>query len=169
MEVNKKLTKQIVVELGMLLFLFAVIIYAFFAIQKSNNNNVSSVDGMVTVLDESNLNKLVAVSDGEGLEGSGATYTITNNNDKEKKYQIVIFPNIHNEETLKQIRVSINDVYINTLTELERYQGGYIINEDSLGSGYTKRYLIKLWYKLDTDKKYADEDIKFEYRLNLDN
>ena len=72
MEVNKKLTKQIVVELGMLLFLFAVIIYAFFAIQKSNNNNVSSVDGMVTVLDESNLNKLVAVSDGEGLEGSGA-------------------------------------------------------------------------------------------------
>lgn len=168
MVVSKQLSKQIFIEILALLFLIGVIIYAVFAIDKSNQNNISSQDGFVIVLDDEKNGELVVSSDGEGLETEGVTYTITNNNSDKRTYKVVIIPSVLDEEVLKQVRVSINDLYVENLTELERYNGGYVLTTNSLGAGYTKIHLFKYWYKLDTSKDIADTKIDFEYKLVIE-
>ncbi len=165
MVVSKQLKKQIVIEVVALIFLIGVLIYAFFAIKKNEENKVTNLDGMVVVIDDSKVTKLKGLSDGEGLEEDGTTYTITNNNKRKVDYKVVIFPDIHDEEVLKQVRVSINDLYIEDLTDLERLNGGYIIASNSLDSGFTDMYLIKYWYKDNSNKEVLEENIEFEYRL----
>lgn len=165
MEVSKQLKKQIVIEVIALLFLVAVIIYAFFAIDKAQENKVSSIDGMVVVVDDTKNKKIEVLSDGAGLETEGTTYTITNNNKKTINYKLVVVPNEHDENILNQIRISTDDLYIENLTDLERYNGGYVINTHTLESGYTKIHLIKFWYKLEAKDMKLVDNIKFEYKL----
>lgn len=168
MAVSRQLKKQIIIEVIALVFLICVIIYALFAIQKSSENKIISVDGMVIVLDDSKYDGMDKSSDGVGLSSDGTTYTITNNNSDKVDYKVVIVPNIHDEKVLKQIRVSADDLYIENLTDLERINGGYAVATNKLDAGFTKVHLIKTWYKLDTLDSYLDEDIQFEYRLVRD-
>lgn len=165
MAVSNQLKKQIIIEVFALLFLVGVIVYAFFAIQKSNENKVTSQDGMVIVIDDSAFKGLKKSSDGQGLEEKGTTYTLTNNNDVEVDYKLVLVPDVHNEEILKQVRVSVDDLYVDDLVNLERLNGGYVIAVSDLSSGFTKIHLIKMWYKLDSTDKVASEKINFEYRF----
>ena len=168
MEVSKRIRKMIVFEFIALIFLIGVIIYSIFAIQKSNDNKVSSQDGMVVVLDDSKVQALESMSDGNGLETNGVTYTITNNNDYAVTYKVVLVPDVHDDKVLNQIRVSTDDMYIEDLTKLDRTGGGYVLDTYSLNPGYTKIHLIKKWYKLDTDDTISKIDVDFEYRLVLD-
>ncbi len=165
MEVSKQLKKQMVIEILVLIFLIFVIVYAMFAIKKSNDNKVTSVDGMVVVLDDSKYKGLEIQSDGEGLESDGITYTITNNNAEEAKYKIVLTPNVHDSEVLDLVRVSIDDIYTYDLTKLERDNGGYVLTSFNLKPGYTKIHVIKYWYKKNSDEKLIDKNLKFEYKL----
>lgn len=165
MVVSEQLKKQIVIEILALIFLILVIIYAVFAIQKGNQNKVSSFEGMVIVVDDKNNKKLEKHSDGEGLENDGITYTVTNNNDGVSNYDLVIIPNVHDEDVLNQIRISVDDLYVSTLTELTRYESGYVLTNYQLKPGYTKIHLIKMWYKLSTNDDIVNKDISFEYRL----
>ena len=165
MVVSKQLKKQIIIEVIALIFLVGVIIYAFFAIQKSNENKVTSQDGMVIVIDDSAFKGLKKASDGQGLEEKGTTYTLTNNNSLQVKYKLVLDPDVHNEEILKLVRVSVDDLYVDDLTALERLNGGYVIADSDLDAGFTKIHLIKMWYKLDSSEKVASEKINFEYRF----
>jgi hypothetical protein len=112
MVVSDKLKKHIVVEIFALLFLIAVIIYSVFAIDKSQQNKISSQDGLVLVLDDSKFKKLEDCSDGVGLGGPGTTYTVTNNNSNEFSYNVIVIPSVKDKELLKQIRVSVDDVFI---------------------------------------------------------
>lgn len=165
MEVSKQLRKQIVIEVIALLFLVAVIIYAFFAIDKAQENKVSSIDGMVIVVDDTKSKTTEILSDGAGLETEGTTYTVTNNNRKTISYKLVIVPDEHDENILKQLRISTDDLYVENLTDLERYNGGYVLTTHTLEPGYTKIHLVKSWYKLEAkDMKLAD-NVKFEYKL----
>lgn len=165
MEVSKQLKKQIVIEVIALLFLVGVITYSIFAIHKAEKNQVSSIDGMVIVIDDTDIKHIEPLSDGAGLERDGATYTITNNNDKNVKYKLVVVPDVHDEAVLKQMRISVDDLYVEDLTSLERFNGGYVITTNELKPGYTKIHLIKSWYKLDTKDDIASRNVKFEYRL----
>ncbi len=165
MEVSKQLKKQIVIEVIALLFLIGVIIYSAFAINKAKENQVTAMDGMVIVLDDTKLKPLEALSDGAGLERDGTTYTLTNNNDRNVKYKIVVVPDVHDEKVLNQIRISVDDLYIEDLKDLERLNGGYVIATNELNSGYTRIHLIKSWYKLDTKEDVISRNVKFEYRL----
>lgn len=165
MEVSKQLKKQIVIEVIALLFLIGVIVYSIFAITKAKENQVVSLDGMVIVIDDTKLEKMEALSDGAGLDRDGATYTITNNNDYNVKYNVVLVPDVHDEDVLKQIRISVDDIYIEDFSSLERLNGGYVITTNVLGPGYTKVHLIKSWYKLDSSSDVTSRDVKFEYRL----
>lgn len=165
MEVRKQLKKQIIIEVLVLIFLICVIVYAFFAIKKSDENKVTSVDGMVVILDDSKYKGIEIASDGEGFNQKGIHYTVTNNTSEEVSYKVVIVPNVHDEEVLNQVRMGIDDLYSYNLTELERHNGGYVLTTFKLKPGYTKVHLIKYWYKKGTDSKYANESLKFEYRL----
>jgi hypothetical protein len=165
MVVSEQLKKQIIIEILALLFLMGVIVYAVFAIHKSNNNKVSSVQGMVVVCDDEKMRELEKHSDGEGLELDGVKYTVTNNNEKEVSYDIVVVPNIHDEEVLNNIRISTDDLYVSNLTDLPRLEGGYVISSYKLRSGYTKIHLIKAWYKLGTPDDLLKEKVTFEYHL----
>ena len=165
MIVSEQLKKQIIIEILALLFLIGVIIYAIFAIHKSGENKVSNIDGMVIVIDDENAKTLDKYSDGKGLELPGTRYTVTNNNERDVKYDVIIVPNVHDEDTLKYIRVSSDDLYVSTLTELPRKDGGYILSSYTLKPGFTKIQLFKLWYKLDTPAEVSKLGIKFEYRL----
>ncbi len=165
MEVKKELKRQIIIEIVALILLFAIIIYAFFAIDHGNRNKISSMDGMVIVLDETNFSRMVASSDGKGLESGGITYTVTNNNTSLVKYKVVAMPSVTEEEIIKQVRIGIDDMYIENLADLERYNGGYVIYSGELNPGYTKVLLIKQWYKLDTEDKIANRDLTFTYEL----
>lgn len=165
MVVSKQLKKQIIIEILALIFLIAVLIYAFFAIKKNEESKITNLDGMVVVVDDTNVDKIKGLSDGEGLSLDGTTYTITNNNKNKVNYKIVLVPNVHDEKVLKQVRISTDDLYVENLTDLERLSGGYVIASSALDSGFTDMYLIKYWYKLDSDQEVLDEDIDFEYRL----
>ncbi len=110
MEVKKELKRQIIIEVIALIFVCSVIIYAIFAIERSNRNKISSLDGMVIVIDDSNFSRLVTSSDGKGLESGGITYTVTNNNESLVKYKIVAMPSNNDEEILKQVRIGIDDI-----------------------------------------------------------
>jgi hypothetical protein len=165
MVVSDKLKKHIVVEIFALLFLIAVIIYSVFAIDKSQQNKISSQDGLVLVLDDSKFKKLEDCSDGVGLGGPGTTYTVTNNNSNEFSYNVIVIPSVKDKELLKQIRVSVDDVFIDDFSSLEESHGGYVIASNTLKSGYTKIHLFKYWYKLDTSKDLLDKDITFSYKV----
>lgn len=167
MVVSKQLSKQIFVEIIALLFLIGVIIYAFLAIDKSNQNSIYSQDGFVIVIDDEALN-VKKSSDGEGLDSDGVIYTITNNNSGKRNYKIVVTPNNSDEELLKQLRVSVSDLYVNDFKDLERYNGGYVVAFGSLEAGYTKIYSFKYWYKLDTPDDMVDSKIDFDYKLVIE-
>lgn len=164
---SKILSKQIIIEILALLFLMLAIIYSSYAIKKSEDNEVNTQDGMVTVLEDSKLKELKIVSDGEGLLQDGITYTVTNNNKEAKKYNLIISPNVHNEEILKHIKVGINDIAIYNLDDLKRDNGGYILTTYELRSGYTKVHLIKLWYDLDSNDNILSNNISFDFKINL--
>lgn len=166
MEVSKHLKKQIVIEVLALIFLVAVIIYAMFAINRGNNSKVTNVDGMVFVVDNyKNKAKLEASSDGVGVETKGVNCTVTNNNTDLKEYKILLVPNTKDEKILSQVRVSTDDMYIESLTDLEKDNNGYVVTTHKLAAGYTKVHLVKLWYKLGTDKDVLSKDISFTYKL----
>lgn len=165
MEVSKILKRQIVLEIIAFIFLVCVIIYSIFAITKSGSEKISSVDNIVMVLDDTKVKKIEAYSDGEALSKEGVTYTVTNNESDVVTYAVVLVPNNHDENVLNQIRISVDDLYIEDLTSLERSNGGYVVTLNDLKPGYTKVHLIKYWYKLNTDYEIKKNDIKFEYRL----
>ncbi len=167
MVVSKQLSKQIMIEIIALLFLIAVIVYAIFAIDKNNSNNISSQDGMVIVLDNKNVSELTALSDGQGLENEGILYNLTNNNSSEKNYKIILFPSIQDSKILDQIKIGVDDLYVEELTKLKRHNGGYVVASGNLKAGYTNRHLFKFWYKLDT-KKELIKDVKFDFKLVIE-
>lgn len=165
MKVKKVLKRQIILEILALLFLIGVVVYSIFAITKGGNDKISSVDNMVMVLDDSNLKEIKPFSDGEGLDTDGVTYTVTNNNNESVIYEVVLMPDIHDDEVLKQIRISVDDLEVRDLVALERSNGGYLVTSNALKPGFTKIHLIKYWYKLDTDPSIKEKKVKFEYRL----
>lgn len=167
MEVSKTLKKEIVFELLALIFFISVSCYALVSLKGKDNDAIASYDDVVTILDDKKFPGMDIVSDGKALSNEGVTYTITNNQKDVINYEIVIYPNIHNEEVLKQIRVALDDIYISDLSSLDRNQGGYVLGLKVLNSGYTKIHSIKYWYKLDTDKDLLKENVKFNYKIEL--
>lgn len=165
MEVSKALRKQIFLEIIALVFLLSVIVYSIFAISGSGNEKISSLDNVVMVLDDSKVKEIKPYSDGEGLDTNGVSYTITNNETDILYYDVVIFPNIHDDDILNNVRVSIDDLYVEDLVSLPRSNGGYVVTSGVLKPSYTKVHLIKYWYKLGTSEDITDNNVKFEYRL----
>ena len=168
MEVSNNLKKQIIVEIIVLLLMASVAIYAYVAINKNSNSHVVNDNGLVLVLDDSNFTKLDKLSDGEGLEGDYVRYTVTNNNTVMKNIKLVVIPSIKEVAILNNIRMSVNDLYINDLTELEKLGDGYVVDEFDLSPGITRNYLFKYWYKLDTKEDYFKRDVKFEYKIVIE-
>jgi len=165
MVVSEQLKKQIIIEILALIFLIGVIIYAVFAIHKSKDNKITSIQGMVIVIDDEKMKDITKGSDGEGLERDGVKYTVTNNNSSEVSYDLVIIPSINDEKVLSHIRVSTDDLYVSTLTELPRSEGGYVLSSYTLKPGFTKIHLIKAWYMLDSTEDILKQNVVFEYRL----
>lgn len=168
MEVSNNLKKQIIVEIIVLLLMAGVAIYAYVAINENSSSSVVNDNGLVLVLDDSNFTELEKLSDGEGLEGDYVRYTVTNNNTVMKNIKLVVFPSIDDVKVLNNIRIGVNDLYINNLTDLEKIGDGYVVDEFDLSPGITRNYLFKYWYKLDTKKNYYNKDIKFEYKIVIE-
>ena len=167
MEVSKVLKKEIIFELLALIFFIGACCYALVSLKGNDNDAIASYDDVVTILDDKKFPGMDINSDGKALSNEGITYTITNNEKDIINYEIVIYPNIHNEEVLKQIRVALDDIYISDLSSLARSQGGYVLGLKVLNSGYTKIHSIKYWYKLDTNRELLKEKIKFNYKIEL--
>lgn len=168
MEVSNNLKKQIIIEIIVLLLMAGVAIYAYVAIGKSGAANVVNQDGLVLVLDDSNFCKLERLSDGKGMEQDFVRYTITNNNNVLKNVKLVVIPSIKDEKILSNIRIGINDLYKVDLTKGEKLDDGYVIDEFTLNPGITRNYLLKYWYKLDSNIKNIDSDVTFEYKVILE-
>jgi len=164
MEVSRQLKKQIILELGLLILFVGVTIYGIVAINDNTSNAIKSQDGMLMVIDDSKFKGIEVLSDGEALLNDGVTLTVTNNNKSTKKYKIVVFPNIHNEDILQYIRLSTDSINTKNLVDLDRYNGGYIVLEFQLDPGYTKIHLIKTWYDLEIGDNY-NKNTELEYQL----
>ncbi len=167
MKASEVLKREIFVELFALLLFTSAVLYATFSLKSKTNDNLMDYDGVVTVLDDKNNSKLEILSDGKGLDSNGISYTVTNNRDKTVSYEIIINPSIHDESVLKQMRVSLDDIFISDLTELERNQGGYVLAIRVLNPGYTKVHRIKYWYKLDSNKEILNKEIDFKYQIKI--
>lgn len=167
MKVKETLTKEIIIEVIALVLFVVTCTYATITLSSKNTDSIKEQDGIVTILDEKNFKGLNILSDGKGISSNGVTYTITNNNSEPVSYELVVSTNVHNEEILKNIRVSLDDIYISDITSLERRKGGYVLGVKILNPGYTKVHSIKYWYKLDTKKEIANEKIDFSYKIEL--
>ena len=167
MKAKEILKKEIFVETIALILFVGACIYATITLKNKDTSSISEHDGIVAILDDKKMEDIKLYSDGEGLDSKGITYTITNNNDKAVAYEIVISTNVHDEDILKQIRISLDDVYISDLVSLERKKGGYVLGVKTLNPGYTKIHSIKYWYKLDSNKENVDRNIKFNYKVEL--
>lgn len=163
MEVNKQLRKQIIIEVCALGILIFSILYGIFAIGLEEAT-VFSQDGMVIVYDSEAFKAIQSFSDGEGLNSDGIKYTVTNNNNKEKKYKLVLKVN-EDKKLLEYIRVGIDDLYVENLLDLEKTKDGYILLNHTLKPGYTKIHTIKMWYKLDVDYSIALDEIDYKIEL----
>lgn len=163
MIVSKHLQKQIILEIGALIILIGAIIYAFFAIS-NHGSNVLDQDGMVMVLDNEKFNAIESLSDGEGLNSEGIKYTVTNNNNFDVTYKLILKIK-GDKDVLEYIRVGTDDLYIDDILNLVPYEGGYIVSSGKLRPGYTKIHTIKLWYKLDVDESKISEDIDYSIEL----
>ena len=163
MIVSKHLQKQIILEIGALIILIGSIIYAFFAIS-NHGSNVLGQDGMVLVLDDEKFNAIESLSDGEGLNSEGIKYTVTNNNNFDVTYKLILKIK-GDKDVLEYIRVGTDDLYIDDILNLVPYEGGYIVSSGKLRAGYTKIHTIKLWYKLDVDESKTSEDIDYSIEL----
>ena len=158
MKAAKIIKKRILIETISLLFLIVCIIYSSITIKKSNASTVENNNNFVAVIDENKYNsELKKLSDGEGLQQDGIIYAVTNNNKKDKTYNILIKPDT---EKIDNIKISVDDIYIFNLNELEKKDDYYILFTNTLEAGYTKRHIIKSWYKkidnIDTEKvKYT--------------
>ena len=115
MVVSKQLQKQIIIELFALVILVLSIIYALFAID-NNEGTVLSQDGMVLVLDGEEFKAIEILSDGEGLNIKPIKYTVTNNNDFDVSYKLVLKIN-EDKQILDYIRVGSDDLYIEDLLD----------------------------------------------------
>jgi uncharacterized protein YxeA len=165
MVVSSQLKKQIIIEILALLFLVGVIIYAVFAIHKGNQNKVTSINGMVVVVDDNGVKEMSKYSDGEGLELQGTKFNVTNNNEDSVTYEVVVVPNKKDEDLLNHVRISTDDLYVSTLTELPRNDEGYVLVKYTLNPGYTKVHLIKNWYMLSTSEDLLNKGLKLEFHL----
>ena len=167
MKVSNVLKREIVFELLALIFFISVSCYALVSLKGQEKDSIASYDDVVTILDDKKFAGMDIISDGKALSNDGVTYAITNNQKDVINYEIVLYPNIHNEEVLKQIRVALDDIYISDLSSLDRSQGGYVLGTKVLNSGYTKIHSIKYWYKLDTKKELLKEKVNFNYKIEL--
>jgi hypothetical protein len=163
MVVNKQLQKQIILEIGALVILLASIVYAIFAIN-NNGDQVLNEDGMVMVLDDASFKALESLSDGEGLNGDGIKYTVTNNNDVEASYKLILKVN-EDDAILESLRVGADDLFIDDLLNLAKYEDGYIVSNYTLKPGFTKIHTVKMWYKLDVDHTIAVDTIDYSLEL----
>lgn len=163
MEVNKQLRKQIVMEVVALGILVFAIVYGMFAIGR-DSSTVFSQDGMVIVYDTEAFKAIKSYSDGEGLNSDGIRYTVTNNNSNESKYKLILRVN-EDKDLLEYIRVGIDDLYVESLLDLEKYEDGYVLVDTNLDPGYTRIHLIKMWYRLDVDYTIALDEIDYELEL----
>lgn len=163
MEVNKQLKKQIVIEVLALGVLVFAIMYGIFAIGR-DSSTVFSQDGMVIVYDNEAFKAIKSYSDGEGLNSDGIKYTVTNNNSNEYKYKLILRVD-EDRELLEYIRVGIDDLYVESLLDLEKYEDGYVLVDTTLDPGYTRIHNIKMWYKLDVDLTIALDEIDYELEL----
>lgn len=168
MEVSSNLKKEIIIEILVLLLMAGVVIYAYFAIDSKNSSNVINNNGFVLVVDKNKNTALEKLSDGQGLEGDYIRYTITNNNSVVKKVKLVIQPSIKDTKYLDHVRIGINDLMVNNLTELEKVDKGYIVDEFEISPGFTRNYLFKYWLNLDTDDKLVKENVQFNYEILIE-
>lgn len=163
MKAAKIIKKRILIETISLLFLIVCIIYSSITIKKSNASTVENNNNFVAVIDDKKYNsELKKLSDGEGLQQDGIIYAVTNNNKKDKTYNILIKPDT---EKIDNIKISVDDIYIFNLNELEKKDDYYILFTNTLEAGYTKRHIIKSWYKkidnIDTEK------VKYTIKLDI--
>lgn len=168
MEVNNTLKKQIITEIVLLVLLAMVVIYAFTVIQKNNKTSVYTQDGFVVSIDDSKIKKLEVLSDGKGLETDYARYTLTNNNESAKNCKLILKPSSKDQEALEHVRIGLNDLFVMNVMELEKYNDGYIIDEFQISPGYTRNYLFKYWYDLETKEDISNKNITFEYEFILE-
>lgn len=166
MKASNILKRQIIFEIIALLVLCGSITYAIFAIKKSDRNEIASYDGVVTVLDDSKYTAPKRSSDGVGLNTDGVTFTITNNRSEKVKYRLLISPNIHDSKILDELRIGLDDVYILTLSDLEREAGWYVLDLRELDAGYTKIHSIKVWFNINSEIE-SNSDIKFKVKISL--
>lgn len=165
MEAKDVLLKQIITECVALVILIFCILYAFFALGKGDKDQISTVGDFVVVLNKSNVSDMINCSDGVGLENDGLTYIVTNNGGIAKNYKIVIVPKKTKKNVLDYVRVGVNDVAVSNLTDLEEEYGGYVVDSYALKAGYTKKYSIKYWYKINADQNIVDNKVDFDVKL----
>ena len=166
MKASNILKRQIIMEVLALFVLMGSIIYAIYAIRKSDRNEIASYDGVVTVLDDSKFESPKRTSDGVGFDSNGVTFTVTNNRDTRVEYKFLFLPNVHDDTVLNNMKIGLDDVYILHLEDLDRENGLYVLDERALDAGYTKIHSVKIWYDLNS-KMDLPTDIQFKYKISL--
>lgn len=166
MKAIKIIKKRIFIESISLLFLLFCVVYSSVTIKKSSGSNIQDTNNFIAVVDDKEYNpELKVLSDGEGLSEDGITYAVTNNNKEDKSYSILINTSEIDSKIIDNIKISVDDIYIFNLNELEKKDNYYVLFSDTLKAGYTKRYIIKSWYKLNSE---ITNNIRVNYSFKLD-
>ena len=161
------LKKRIIIESLSLFFLVFCIIYSSISIKRTSNSEIENTSNFVAVLDDKKYNPVLEeLSDAQAESLEGITYVVTNNNNSDKGFNILIEVNEDDKEIIDNIMVSVDDLYIFKLSDLEKKDNYYVLYSDHLRAGYTKKYLIKSWYKLNSGIE-SNKKIKYKFKLDI--
>ncbi len=153
---NKKI---LISSILVLILILAVVGYSYskWSVTKEQTNvNVLNVGCLETTFTEKNVISLedtYPISDAEGMNLTPVEYTITNKCNDTKKLQLnlEILQSI-NPLTASQVKYSFNGqtpALINSLTSstktLSNATASYLIGNDTLETGATKTYSLRLW------------------------
>ena len=158
--INKAIIEHIISAVIFTIFLVAVAIVLTSKFIESNIQKVYSDNGFMIQINPKINKELEELSDIEGLSSKSNIINITNNNNSEKKYQIFLTPVNDNDD---DIRISLGNSLIRSLSKYEKKDGSYFLGEYSLPVNQTRIHSIRIW----KDKKDHNKKINVNFNLEV--
>ena len=145
-----------------LLFIALVVLIISKYVIRENLHNTYQEDNFMIDIDPKINKKLDKLDDANGLYSDFNIVNITNNDQKIRKYQIILSPLSNNEE---DIRVSIDNSLIRNLSNFDKNNNNYILGEFELEPSYSNVHQIRMWQ--DIKSKLDKINVDFKITVNI--
>lgn len=143
-----------------LLFIALIVLIISKYVIQENFHKTYQEDNFMIDIDPKINKKLDRLDDANGLYSDYNIVNITNNDQKTRKYRIILSSLSDNED---DIRVSIDNSLIRNLSNFDKKNNDYILGEFELESGFSNVHKIRMWQ----DIKSKLNKIKVDFKITV--